>query len=153
MNVSAWSIRNPIPAVLMFVMLTLLGLVAFAGQAPSIVLPPLAGGWRIRDGVLDFSPLVPALLDCDDAAYGAALFHATLAAGLAEWTLAAVDREKGAKIAVGGGCAMNAVLMSALRQRLEAAGVTLLEARQVPPNDGGLALGQGWVARRMFKEM
>jgi len=29
MNVSAWSIRNPIPAVLMFVMLTLAGLVAF----------------------------------------------------------------------------------------------------------------------------
>lgn len=116
-------------------------------------LPPLADGWRIQHGVLDFSPLVFALLDCDDAAYGAALFHATLAAGLAEWTLAAVDREKGAKIAVGGGCAMNVVLMSALRVHLEAAGVTLLEARQAPPNDGGLALGQGWVARRMFKEM
>ena len=114
---------------------------------------PLADGWHIRHGVLDLSPLVSALLDCDDMAYGAALFHTTLAAGLAEWTLAAVDREKGAKIAVGGGCAMNAVLMSALRQRLEAAGVTLLEARQAPPNDGGLALGQGWVARRMFKEM
>ena len=114
---------------------------------------PLADGWCMRDGVLDFSPLVPALLDCDDMAYGAALFHTTLAAGLAEWTLAAVDREKVAKIAVGGGCAMNAVLMSALRRHLEAAGVTLLEARQAPPNDGGLALGQGWVARRMFKEM
>ncbi len=124
------------------------GLAAACGPVP-----PLAGGWCMRDGVLDFSPLVPALLDCDDMAYGAALFHATLAAGLAEWTLAAVDREKGAKIAVGGGCAMNAVLMSALRRHLEGAGVTLLEARQAPPNDGGLALGQGWVARRMFKEM
>ena len=29
MNVSAWSIRNPIPAILLFVMLTLAGLVAF----------------------------------------------------------------------------------------------------------------------------
>ncbi len=48
---------------------------------------------------------------------------------------------------------MNAVLMSALRRHLESVGVTLLEARQAPPNDGGLALGQGWVARRMFKEM
>jgi len=124
------------------------GLAAVCGPVP-----PLAGGWCMRDGVLDLSPLVPALLDCDDAAYGAALFHATLAAGLAEWTLAAVDREKGAKIAVGGGCAMNAVLMSALRGHLEDAGATLLEARQAPPNDGGLALGQGWVARRMFKEM
>jgi hydrogenase maturation protein HypF len=77
------------------------------------------------------------------------LFHATVAAGLAEWALVAVDREKGTKIAVGGGCAMNAVLMSALRRHLEARGVALLEARQAPPNDGGLALGQGWVARTM----
>jgi multidrug efflux pump subunit AcrB len=29
MNVSAWSIRNPIPAVLLFVMLTLAGLFSF----------------------------------------------------------------------------------------------------------------------------
>jgi len=121
-----------------------------AGYAP---VPALAGGWRIQHGVLDLSPLVPALLDCADAAYGAALFHATLAAGLAEWVLVAVDGKKGAKIAVGGGCAMNAVLMSALRAHFESAGLVLLEARQAPPNDGGLALGQGWVARRMFKEM
>ena len=124
------------------------GLVAACGPVA-----PLAGGWQVRNGVLDFSPLVPALLDCANLAYGAALFHATLAAGLAEWALVAVDRQKGAKIAVGGGCALNAVLMSALRGHLETAGVTLLEARQAPPNDGGLALGQGWVARRMFKEM
>ena len=112
----------------------------------------LAGGWNIQHGVLDFSPLVPALLDRADAAYGAALFHATLAAGLAEWASVAVDGKKGAKIAVGGGCAMNAVLMLALRAHLGSVGLVLLEARQAPPNDGGLALGQGWVARRMFKE-
>jgi len=29
MNVSAWSIRNPIPAILFFIMLTLMGLVSF----------------------------------------------------------------------------------------------------------------------------
>jgi multidrug efflux pump subunit AcrB len=43
MNVSAWSIRNPIPAVLLFVMLSLLGLMAFKGmkiqQFPDIDLP------------------------------------------------------------------------------------------------------------------
>ena len=109
-------------------------------------------------GVLDLTPLLTALLDCPDPAYGAALFHATLAAGLAQWVIventpfAAVDREKSGKIALAGGCAMNAVLLDALRPLLAAAGLTLLEARQAPPNDGGLALGQAWVARRMFKE-
>jgi multidrug efflux pump subunit AcrB len=43
MNVSAWSIRNPIPAVLLFIMLTLFGLMAFKSmkiqQFPDIDLP------------------------------------------------------------------------------------------------------------------
>ncbi|MBN8464068.1 MAG: carbamoyltransferase HypF, partial [Dechloromonas sp.] len=117
-----------------------------AAHGPESALP---GGHAIRGNELDFSPLLPLLLECDDPGQGAALFHATVAAGLAEWALAAVDRKEGAKIAAGGGCSMNAVLMSALRRHLQAQGVTLLEARQGPPNDGGLALGQAWVARRM----
>ena len=121
-----------------------------AAHGPELALP---GGYAIRDGELDFSPLLPILLECDDPGRGAALFHATVAAGLTEWTLVAVDREKEAKIAVGGGCAMNTVLMSALRRHLEAQGVALLEAQQAPPNDGGLALGQGWVARRTGEQI
>jgi len=118
----------------------------------------LPDGFLISDGVLDLTPLLTTLLDCTDPAYGAALFHATLAAGLAQWAtignapFAAVDRGKSGKIAVAGGCAMNAVLIDALRRNLAAQGLTLLEARQAPPNDGGLALGQAWLARRMFKE-
>ena len=121
-----------------------------AAHGPELALP---GGYAIRDGELDFSPLLPILLECDDPGHGAALFHGTVAAGLTEWALVAVDREKEAKIAVGGGCAMNAVLMSGLRRHLDDAGVTLLEARQAPPNDGGLALGQGWVARRAGEQI
>jgi hydrogenase maturation protein HypF len=111
--------------------------------------PPLTGGWRIAGGVLELAPLLPALLDCDDPAYGAALFHATLAAALADWAAAAVDGENGPKIALGGGCAMNAIIAVALRRHLVARGIDLLEAQRVPPNDGGLALGQAWVARRL----
>ena len=46
MNVSSWSIRNPIPAVLLFLMLTLLGAMAFKGmkvqQFPDIDLPTVS---------------------------------------------------------------------------------------------------------------
>ena len=97
----------------------------------------------------DLSPILLALMGCkDDAAYGAALFHATLAAGLAEWTVLAGQVPAGGQVAVAGGCAMNAILMAQLRSHLERAGISLLEARQVPPNDGGLALGQAWLARQ-----
>jgi len=113
--------------------------------------PPLAGGYALREQgrVLDLSPILLALMGCkDDAAYGAALFHATLAAGLAEWTVLAGQVPAGGQVAVAGGCAMNAILMAQLRSHLERAGISLLEARQVPPNDGGLALGQAWLARQ-----
>jgi hydrogenase maturation protein HypF len=117
---------------------------------------PLPGGYALLDdgAVLDFSPLLPSLMGCkDDAAHGAALFHATVAAGLADWAIATVNRKnwpksKSQKIAIGGGCAMNGVLMTALRGHFETAGIELLEARQAPPNDGGLALGQAWLARQ-----
>ena len=43
MNVSSWSIRNPIPAILLFVLLTVLGLMAFRAmkiqQFPDVDLP------------------------------------------------------------------------------------------------------------------
>ena len=104
------------------------------------------GGFTLKDDVLDFSPLLNTLLSCHEAGEGAALFHATAAAGLAEWLMLAVDREKISKIAIGGGCAMNQVLMAALRLRLGNAGLEVLEARQAPANDGGIALGQAWIA-------
>jgi hydrogenase maturation protein HypF len=120
--------------------------------------PPLPGGMILHGLVADFSPLLSHLADCNDAAGGAAIFHATLAQGLADWLIAAtkettacpaVDGEKRPKIVIGGGCAMNGVLMSALRQHLTVAGFELFEARQAPPNDGGLALGQAWVVRHL----
>jgi hydrogenase maturation protein HypF len=120
--------------------------------------PPKRALYEIREGLLDFTPLLITFKDCHDKGYGAALFHATVAAGLAEWLLVTPqecllrgggNRENAGKIVVGGGCAMNGVLMRLLRGYLESAGVTMFEAKQVPPNDGGLALGQALIARQM----
>jgi hydrogenase maturation protein HypF len=132
------------------------------------VVEAMPDGVILNNGIADFTPLLFRLADCDDAAYGAALFHATLAEGLSRWVntipqedylnaipqgdflRGAVHKQKTAKIIIGGGCAMNAVLMTALRQALQESGLTVFEAQQAPPNDGGLALGQAWVARSAY---
>ena len=95
---------------------------------------------------LDLAPLAARLADERDAAFGAALFHATVIAALAAWVAQAARRHGVATVACGGGCFLNAILARGLRDALSAAGIAMLEAQAVPPNDGGLSLGQAWVA-------
>ncbi len=105
---------------------------------------PLDQGWRIADGTLDLLPLLAALADEKNAERGAALFHATLAAGLADWLRVVAPGEK--TVVASGGCFLNQVLVRSLRARLGAQRTQIIEARQVPPNDGGLSVGQAWIA-------
>jgi len=94
---------------------------------------------------LDLGPLALQLVAETDAGRGAARFHATLAVALAEWVAAAARDRQIQTIACGGGCFLNALLAGGLRRELAARGLHLLQAQAVPPNDGGLALGQAWV--------
>lgn len=107
---------------------------------------PLANGYRIEGGILDFRPLLAALADCTNTAYGAALFHATLAAGLADWVTQAA-RQRGCNVAaLGGGCFLNRVLTEALAPVLAAHGLQVLRAECCAPGDSAISLGQVWVA-------
>ncbi|MGD9787561.1 MAG: carbamoyltransferase HypF [Sulfuricellaceae bacterium] len=108
-------------------------------------------GYTVGEQGLDFLPLLGRLAEEGDTGYAAAIFHATLAAGLAEWTLRGAEREKISKVVLGGGCFLNALLSEALARHLRQAGLVVYEARQAPPNDGGLALGQAWVAMNSVK--
>jgi len=110
------------------------GLVAFAAEGPL--------------ETLDLSRLVAALADEVDAARGAARFHATLVCALAEWAGRAASAQGLSTVACGGGCFLNAILARGLQRALADRGLVMLEARDVPPNDGGLALGQAWIARQ-----
>ena len=118
---------------------------------------PLEGGWRIDEkGVLDFSPLLAVLADYpkvnNGAGLGAALFHATLAAGLAEWVERAARRYNIAAVALGGGCFHNEILLRTLSDRLAVQGLRVLTAQRMQPNDSAISLGQAWVAMQSVKQ-
>jgi len=131
-------------------------LASFEGQAAMLLegqsemhgdVLPRDDAYRIgSDALLDLRPLYGFLADCDDAAYGAALFHATLAAALADWVEQAAGREGLKTVACGGGCFLNHILTRKLTTLLQHRGLRVLMARQLPPNDGGLSLGQAWIA-------
>jgi hydrogenase maturation protein HypF len=109
---------------------------------------PLADGWNTQANLLDLTPLARHLCGLDDERAIASLWHATLAAALADWATKAARTTGTRIVALAGGCCGNRQLMTQLLPRLEQAGLRPLTAEQLPPNDGGLSLGQAWVARQ-----
>jgi len=114
----------------------------------------LAPGQRARAELLelDWRPLVAAVVE--DRKRGvagatiAARFHAACAQGALD-----VARAAGAsRVALTGGCFQNRRLTAEIARRLAAEGVDVLVHRQVPANDGGIALGQVAVARARLAE-
>ncbi len=120
-----------------------------AMQLEALVASPavLADGWSVKDGVLDLTPLLESLaMPGVDRVAGAELFHGTFAAALADWAERAARTTGISTVALGGGCFLNRVLTEALVAALRARGLAPLLARALPPNDGGISLGQVWVA-------
>jgi hydrogenase maturation protein HypF len=72
----------------------------------------------------------------------AARFHA----GLAAATVNVAQAAGLPRVVLTGGCFQNKLLLALVRQRLEAEGFVVYSHSLVPPNDGGLSLGQAVVA-------
>jgi hydrogenase maturation protein HypF len=103
--------------------------------------------------ILDWGPLVFDLLR--RSSFGAspsllaALFHAALADGI----LAAAVHAGSRRVALTGGCFQNKLLTELSVARLQSAGFEVLLHGAVPPNDGGIGVGQVLVAAERLKHL
>jgi hydrogenase maturation protein HypF len=99
---------------------------------------------------IDAAPVVSAIVD--DMRRGcatgpiAAGFHLAVAELIADTADRLRDATGIEKVALSGGVFQNVLLLRLARAALEARGLRVLTHRLVPPNDGGLALGQVAVA-------
>ncbi len=107
---------------------------------------PVSPGGGSKPLVLDWRPLLSAVVDDvrQRTSVGeiSAKFHRALAQAAVT-----VAREVGnPRVALTGGCFQNRLLSELCAQGLSEAGFEVLRHRQVPPNDGGISLGQAVIA-------
>lgn len=104
----------------------------------------------LQGQTLDPAPMLQALLD--DLSSGASValmarrFHNSVAQGFCQAALALREQHRFSSVALSGGVFQNRLLSEQLATGLRAAGLTVLQHRQVPCNDGGLSFGQALVA-------
>ena len=96
----------------------------------------------------DWGPLITALLAAHAAGATPGAIAARLHGALARFAVAAARAGERETVALTGGCFQNRHLLQCCVAALRDAGFRPLWPRAVPPNDGGLALGQAVIARR-----
>jgi hydrogenase maturation protein HypF len=114
----------------------------------SLVTTPqvFSNGWHLNNNTLNFLPTLEKLSEIDDPIEGANIFHGNLIAGLVEWVYHNAMHHEIKIVLLSGGCFLNKVLSEGLIKQLNQLGIQALLPKQLPPNDGGISLGQAWIA-------
>jgi len=100
--------------------------------------------------ILDYRDMIRSIVDCLNAGKTvseiAAAFHGTLVRSFVEAAEMAREITGIRTVAFSGGCWQNTILRESFRSALENRGFRVMTNRQAPVNDGGLSLGQAYVA-------
>jgi len=103
--------------------------------------------------VVDFSETISSMVDDlkkgKNKAYLAAKFHNTVIMAIAEATSKICSSSGIRTAALGGGVFQNAYILEGLCRELEKLGVIPIFNTKVPCNDGGVSLGQAYIAREL----
>ncbi len=102
--------------------------------------------------VVDWEPMLRAIVEQiragEPAGKIAAQFHTTLAAMI----VAVAERIGEPRVVLTGGCFQNIALLARAVRQLQAAGFRPYWHQRIPPNDGGIALGQAVAAARIIEQ-
>ena len=99
--------------------------------------------------ILDWPPMVEAVLEDVKNNIPVAIISAKFHNALVEAIVAVAKRTGQNRVVLSGGCFQNRYLTERAVRRLQAEGFRLYWHQRVPPNDGGIALGQVIAARRI----
>jgi hydrogenase maturation protein HypF len=111
--------------------------------------------WNGRE--LDYRPLLQAVaedrLNGRDAACIARSFHRTVAEGIYRSVMALGEAHGIDTVVLSGGVFQNSLLLSDLRELFAASAMHVWIGSAVPPNDGGISIGQAALAAAMSREV
>ena len=123
-----------------------------AGEFDEMVLPY---SYEIdEEGILNFDPMIREIVD--DIRTGmqaiqiSQKFHSTVVVSSLDMCRRIRDNSGLKKVAISGGVFQNRHISKLMRKMLVKEGFTLLSHRLVPPNDGGISLGQGMVTLHLL---
>jgi hydrogenase maturation protein HypF len=103
--------------------------------------------------IIDWEPMISGILDDLDRGVSIGRISAKFHNTLVEIIVDVAERVGEERLVLTGGCFQNKYLTERAVQKLEAAGFRPYWHQRIPPNDGGIALGQVFAAIRESKEM
>jgi hydrogenase maturation protein HypF len=113
-------------------------------SAANSVISDLSYPYKVRQGspvIIDWQQTIESIIG-DFSEGQQALIPAKFHNTLAEMVLDIALKANQSNIVLSGGCFQNACLVNKILQRLQDAGFNVFQHEKIPPNDGGLALGQ-----------